>query len=135
MAVGMGFAFVPLTLTAIQNIKREDSGIASALLNTTQQLGGSLGLAILVTVSTSFTTSSINKYLNSHHLPSSANSSNYSGTIPHIPFVQNAVTYGFTRAFIVAAGLALFASIIAAIFIRTAKPEKITFDEEVVIIG
>jgi hypothetical protein len=53
MSIGMGLTFVPLTLTAVSGVAREDSGIASALLNTAQQVGGSLGLAILATVSAS----------------------------------------------------------------------------------
>ncbi len=135
MAVGMGLAFVPLTLTAIQNIEKSDAGIASALLNTTQQLGGSLGLAILVTVSSSYATSSINSYLTQHHLPSSSASNSFAGTIPHIPFVQTAVTYGFTRAFIVASGFALAAAVVAITLLRTTKPEKFSLDDETVIIG
>jgi EmrB/QacA subfamily drug resistance transporter len=50
-AVGMGLTFVPLTLTAVSGVKSDDAGIASALLNTVQQVGGSLGLAALASVS------------------------------------------------------------------------------------
>ncbi len=48
--LGMGFLFVPLTLTAVSGVRREESGAASSLLNVMQQIGGSLGLSILVTV-------------------------------------------------------------------------------------
>jgi MFS family permease len=48
--LGMGFCFVTLTLTAVSGVPAEDSGAASGLLNATQQVGGSLGLSILVTV-------------------------------------------------------------------------------------
>jgi EmrB/QacA subfamily drug resistance transporter len=51
MAVGMGMVFVPLTLTAVHHLRAEDSGIGSGVLNTMQQVGGALGLAILGTVS------------------------------------------------------------------------------------
>ena len=47
---GMGLNFVTLTLTAVSGVAQEDSGAASGLLNATQQVGGSLGLSILVTV-------------------------------------------------------------------------------------
>jgi len=50
MAVGMGLTFVPLTLTAVHHLRSEDSGIGSGVLNTMQQVGGALGLAILSTV-------------------------------------------------------------------------------------
>ena len=52
LAVGLGLTFVPLTLGATSGIARADMGIASALLNTSQQIGGTLGLAVLVTVAT-----------------------------------------------------------------------------------
>ncbi|HEX3815317.1 MAG TPA: MFS transporter [Mycobacteriales bacterium] len=47
---GMGFLFVPVTMTAVAGVRTEDSGAASAMLNVMQQVGGSLGLSILVTV-------------------------------------------------------------------------------------
>jgi EmrB/QacA subfamily drug resistance transporter len=50
LAVGMGLTFVPMTLTAVAGVAQEDSGVASAVLNTMQQVGGSLGLATLSTV-------------------------------------------------------------------------------------
>jgi EmrB/QacA subfamily drug resistance transporter len=53
MAVGMGAVFVPLTLTAVHHLRPEDSGIGSGVLNTMQQVGGALGLAILSTVALS----------------------------------------------------------------------------------
>lgn len=46
---GMGFIFVPLTMIAVAGVRSEDTGAASAMLNVTQQVGGSLGLSILVT--------------------------------------------------------------------------------------
>src|SRR6266568_877388 len=48
--LGLGFLFVPLTLTAVSGVSREETGAASSLLNAMQQVGGSLGLSILVTV-------------------------------------------------------------------------------------
>jgi hypothetical protein len=47
MGVGFGMAFVPITIAATSGVAAEDSGLASGLLNTTQQVGGSLGLAVL----------------------------------------------------------------------------------------
>jgi Na+/melibiose symporter-like transporter len=49
-AAGMGFLFVPLTITAVNGVDNRESGAASGLLNVMQQVGGSLGLSILVTV-------------------------------------------------------------------------------------
>ena len=47
---GMGIAFVPLTMTSLAGVAPEDSGAAASMVNVTQQVGGALGLAILVTV-------------------------------------------------------------------------------------
>jgi len=52
-AVGLGFAFVPTTIAAVAGVRDRDAGLASGLINTSQQVGGALGLAILSTISTS----------------------------------------------------------------------------------
>ena len=49
-SLGMGLTFVPVTLIATTNVANEDAGLASGLFNTSQQIGGALGLAILSTV-------------------------------------------------------------------------------------
>jgi EmrB/QacA subfamily drug resistance transporter len=55
MSIGLGLAFVPITLLGTSGVTREDSGLASGLFNTAQQVGGSLGLAILSTLAASQT--------------------------------------------------------------------------------
>jgi predicted MFS family arabinose efflux permease len=52
LSFGMGLIFVPLTLTAVSGVADQDSGVGSAVLNTVQQIGGAIGLALLGTVST-----------------------------------------------------------------------------------
>jgi hypothetical protein len=49
-SLGMGAVFVPLTLVATTGLADEDQGLASGLFNTSQQVGGALGLAILTTI-------------------------------------------------------------------------------------
>ncbi len=49
IGAGMGLVFVPLTMASLAGVRPEDSGAASSMVNVTQQVGGSLGLAILVT--------------------------------------------------------------------------------------
>ena len=56
---GMGMSFVPLTLSAVAGVPRSESGLASALLNTSQQIGGSLGVALLVMIATTATKSAL----------------------------------------------------------------------------
>jgi EmrB/QacA subfamily drug resistance transporter len=55
MSLGLGFAFVALSSTALIGVKDRDAGVASALVNTTQQVGGSLGVALLNTIAASAT--------------------------------------------------------------------------------
>ena len=50
ISIGMGLTFVPVTLLATSGIEHEDAGLASGLFNTSQQVGGALGLAILSTL-------------------------------------------------------------------------------------
>jgi hypothetical protein len=57
MSIGMGLTFVPITLLGTGGVTGEDAGLASGLFNTAQQVGGSLGLAILSTLAASQTTS------------------------------------------------------------------------------
>ena len=56
--LGLGFAFVPVTIAAVAGVSDSDSGLASGLINTSQQVGGAVGLAVLAAVSTSVTGSS-----------------------------------------------------------------------------
>jgi EmrB/QacA subfamily drug resistance transporter len=57
MSIGMGLTFVPITLLGTGGVTGEDAGLASGLFNTAQQVGGSLGLAILSTLAASQTSS------------------------------------------------------------------------------
>jgi len=54
-AVGLGLSFVPVTIGAVTGTKPNEAGLASGLINTSQQVGGALGLAILSTIATSRT--------------------------------------------------------------------------------
>jgi hypothetical protein len=78
ISLGMGHVFVPLASTALLGVPNHDAGAASALVNTMQQVGGSLGVAFLNTIATSATAS----YALGHGGPSPA-----------------AVVHGFTSAF------------------------------------
>jgi EmrB/QacA subfamily drug resistance transporter len=59
LGTGLGTAFVPITIAATSGVASHDSGLASGLINSTQQVGGSLGLAILTSVATSRVTSAL----------------------------------------------------------------------------
>jgi len=101
IALGMGFSFVPLTLVAVSGVEPNEAGLASALLNTMQQVGGALGLAVLATVAIDATKS---EYKTLNHSTSVAK--------------NVATTHGYTTAFFVAAGISFLGFLISLIFIR-----------------
>jgi EmrB/QacA subfamily drug resistance transporter len=98
-AVGLGFAFVPMTIAAVSGVKASEAGLASGLINTSQQVGGALGLAILASIANSRT----------DELMEAAG-----GAPAALP---NALTEGFQLAFIVGAAFALVGAILAATLI------------------
>jgi EmrB/QacA subfamily drug resistance transporter len=108
-AVGLAFAFVPMTIAALMGVEETDAGVASGLLNTTQQIGGAVGLAAASTIATTFT----NRYVDSH-----TGASALGGP---------ALTYGFQITFYVLAGLAALAAVLAAVVIesRPAAPAEV----------
>jgi EmrB/QacA subfamily drug resistance transporter len=96
--IGLGLAFVPVTIAAVSGVDSAEAGLASGLINTTQQIGGALGLAILASVANSAT---------SRSLASGA----------HTRAV--ALTHGFSLAFAVGAGFALVGALLAATLISS----------------
>jgi predicted MFS family arabinose efflux permease len=96
-ALGAGMVFLPMTTAAVSGAGPEDAGLASGLLNTSQQVGGAVGLAVLATIATSYTNSV---------LSSDARAGFY-----------HALVAGFDRSFIVAAGLAVVAAVVALLTI------------------
>jgi EmrB/QacA subfamily drug resistance transporter len=111
MALGMGLVFVPLTLTAVHHLKAEDSGIGSGVLNTMQQVGGALGLAILSTVATQITTD------RGAELGQAAADPTVAGQI---------FTEGATNAFFVGSLMMLAASAVVWIFLNVKHTELAT---------
>jgi EmrB/QacA subfamily drug resistance transporter len=110
LAVGLGLSFVPITIAATTGVAAEDSGLASGLLNTTQQVGGSLGLAILSTVSTS-----------------RVNDALHGGTA-----LPAALTHGFKGAFVVAAIICAAGAVLALVILPSRKRETDNEDAEAV---
>jgi len=101
MSVGLGLAFPPLSSTALIRVRDRDSGVASALVNTTQQIGGSLGTALLNTLAATATAN----YIAAHGRT----------------FVQAGVVHGFSVAFALGAGLLMLAAIVCAVFVTSGK--------------
>ena len=101
LGVGFGLSFVPLTIAATTGVAAGDSGLASGLVNTTQQVGGSLGLAILASVSTSRISNAL------------------AGGSP----LPDALTHGFKGAFTVGA-LLCAAGVVLAMTLLPGRPRR-----------
>jgi EmrB/QacA subfamily drug resistance transporter len=96
-AAGLGFAFVTTTIAAVSGVEEKEAGLASGLINTSQQIGGALGLAVLSTIAISRT----------DDVMSAGGSS-----------LDNGLTEGFQAAFLGGAGFALLGFFLTLILIR-----------------
>ena len=103
VSLGMGMTFVPMSSTALVGVDPADAGVASALVNTTQQVGGSLGTALLNTVAASAGVS----YLAAHAHAGDA--------------LQKAAVHGYTTAFTVSGVLLAAAALAAGVLIRASR--------------
>jgi len=122
---GMGLVFVPLALVALHNVAEQDSGVASSLLNTAQQVGGAIGLALLGTVAWTAVADSVRTQV-AHAAAAAAKAGPplpKPGTRPPAAIYDHALTVGFTRGFVVAAGIALLAVVIAIVTIRVRRQD------------
>jgi len=122
---GLGLVFVPLALVALHNVAEQDSGVASSLLNTAQQVGGAIGLAVLGTVAWTTVADSVRTQV-AHAAAAAAKAGQplpKPGTAPPASIYDHALTVGFSRAFVVAAGIGLLALLIAIVTIRVRRQE------------
>ena len=103
LGLGFGIIFAVTINTATAGVRRQDAGVASALVNTMQQVGGSIGLSALSTVALTATAS----YLAAHH------------TGPLAPAI--AATHGYTTAFAVATGILGFGVIVAIVLLPSRR--------------
>jgi EmrB/QacA subfamily drug resistance transporter len=110
LATGLGFTFMPLTLAAVSNVADREAGLASGVLNTTQQIGGSLGLAVLSTIAVTISTNRATELAQGGQVSP--------GSIGPLAAVD-----GYTSAFQVAAGLA-FAAFVVTFFTIKVRAEE-----------
>jgi EmrB/QacA subfamily drug resistance transporter len=109
ISIGMGLVFVPLTLTAVVGVPKEDTGIASAVLNTMQQIGGAIGLATLSTVAVNASTD----FTRTH-----------GAQLPSPQALYNAAfTHGATQAFVVGAVIVAAAGLLVYGLLRISRSD------------
>jgi predicted MFS family arabinose efflux permease len=99
-ALGLAFGFVPVTIAALSQVAPQDAGLASGLINTSQQIGGAIGVAIASTIFTSYVNANLRPTLRS------------GGTI------QQVYTTGYQHAFWALIGLALLGALFAFVLLR-----------------
>src|SRR5262249_49821575 len=98
--LGLALVFIPMSIGALTGVRPADAGIASGLINTTQQIGGAIGVAAATTIATTFT----NHYVSSH--------------VGTTAFSGAALTHGFQVAFYVLAATAAMGAVLAALLIE-----------------
>jgi hypothetical protein len=106
MSFGMALVFIPLTSTSLHGISGRDTGVASAMVNTSQQIGGSLGTALLSTIAVTATT----RYSEAKGLAED-----------DMVGRAFAATHGFTVAFQFSAALLFIGAIVLFFFINVGK--------------
>ena len=107
---GMGFSFVPVTIASLTGVERADAGVASGLVNTSRQIGGAIGLALVSTIAATVTSD----YVHAHGLATAS---------------PAATVHGFQTSFDVLGGLLLAGIVIAAVFLRPARERAVTAEE------
>jgi EmrB/QacA subfamily drug resistance transporter len=124
-AAGLGMLFMPLTLVALSKVEDRDTGLASSLLNTGQQVGGSIGLALLGTVAWTVVANSIHSQVSAaaaaaaktgHAVPAAG------GQLPRAIY-DHALALGFSRGFLVSALIAVLALVITLVTIRVTRAD------------
>jgi MFS family permease len=108
--LGMGATFVSVTIAATAGVPQHESGLASGLLNTSQQVGGALGLAVLTGVATS----SAARYIQNLHLHAA----------PARDAIAAATVHGFHDGYLIGSTFGIGAAIIAAIVLESRKVKK-----------
>ncbi|MFE9680225.1 MFS transporter [Streptomyces sp. NPDC006285] len=123
---GMGLNFVSLTLMAVSGVAAREAGAASGILNATQQVGGSLGLSVLVTVfgtaSRNEATEQVRRFM-AEATPAQRLDFRRTGELPP-PWSDQVLTSGISNSFVVAALFAVAAALVA-LFVIQVRPDDL----------
>jgi EmrB/QacA subfamily drug resistance transporter len=121
---GLGLLFVPLSLVVLSKVAEQDSGVAASLLNTGQQVGGSTGLAVLGTVAWTVAANSTHaQAARAAALAARSGHPAHPGGALFAAAYHHALATGFSRAFLVAAGIALLNLAITIAVIRVRRTD------------
>ena len=118
IAAGLGLLFVPVTLVAMSRTPDQESGVAASLRNTGQQVGGSIGLAVLGTVAWTVVANSIHAQAARAATAAGAGHRAQPSRAALTTIYHHALASGFSRGFLVTAGVMLLALVITIIAIR-----------------
>jgi len=128
---GLGLVFVPLSLVALARVGNNDVGASSALVNTGQQVGGSIGLAVLGTVAWSAVASNLRSVAAAASHASATGAAHLTpaaAKAAQTAVANHALAYGFSRGYVVSAGIALLALVIALVMIRIKREDLAGID-------
>jgi EmrB/QacA subfamily drug resistance transporter len=122
-ALGMGLIFVPLSLVSLSKVADSDAGVASSLLNVGQQVGGSIGLAILGTVAWSAVATSIHSQIAAaaKHVAGHLSAAQQAAATRAI--TDHAYSVGFSKGYVVSAGIAVLGLLITVLAIRVKRDD------------
>jgi Major Facilitator Superfamily len=121
-AAGMGMMFVPLSLTVINRVRPEDSGLASSLLSTCQQAGGAVGLAALGTVAWTTVAASLRYQADQASLAGEPGHP-LAGMPVRTAAYHHALADGFSRGFLTAAAIAAGSLVVQVVAIRIRRTD------------
>jgi EmrB/QacA subfamily drug resistance transporter len=127
-ALGMGLIFVPISLVSLTRVSDNDAGVASSLLNTGQQVGGSIGLAVLGTVAWSAVASSIRSATAAAAHAPAAHLSPAAAKAAQTAVSNHALAYGFSHGYVVSAGIMVLSLVIALFLIRVKRQDLAGID-------
>jgi EmrB/QacA subfamily drug resistance transporter len=123
---GLGMLFMPLTLVAMAKVRERDSGLAASLPNVGQQVGGAIGLALLGTVAWTAVASSVKSQVTAAAAAAAkaghAVHAKAGGSVPTAIY-HHALAVGFSRGFLVSAGIGVLALIVTIAMIRVRRED------------
>jgi EmrB/QacA subfamily drug resistance transporter len=122
-ALGLGLVFVPLSLVSLTRVGNADAGIASSMLNVGQQVGGSIGLAILGTVAWSAVASSLRSQAAAAAAKGAQHLTGAKAAALQKAMTDHALATGFSKGFLVSAGIAVLALVITLVAIRVTRKD------------